>query len=343
MKVLSEYILGGKKIQNVILNYEELKSIKRHPDNRPDGTDDEYSKFYSESAKKKGAAHRKQVLNSIKTNGFDPTVKIFKIGRYGDNECLGDGQNTRGGVVDYNEEYKRTHNGEIAYNEFQAQITYYSNEQEFKEAMRLMNYAMRKWDLSQFSNLDERIRDIKLEIGERCGLGDKQRLVFIFGDLTSSLYESRTIEQVKTFWREKLDYFSQIVNTMKAKQRANELKVITSTDGFVVLNSLMDRIFNFPSTSEEGFKRASLDEKNEWIKQTMSELVQFFDEVNFDNYNKLLVNNKKSIDGVQLKRKEWYKENLYKLFLSEGKNVFSKKTFECIKEWRNGGKKNLKD
>ena len=53
MKILDEFILGGKKIQNVILNYEELKSIKRHPDNRPDGTEDEYSKFYSESAKKK--------------------------------------------------------------------------------------------------------------------------------------------------------------------------------------------------------------------------------------------------------------------------------------------------
>ena len=327
MKKLASTKIGGKVVDVCVMTFDEIKAINRHKSNRPCGMDDEYQDEYSTESKRRGRTHRRQLYSSIIKNGFDPTAKVFMVGEYNGNFYMADGQHTLGGIIDYN----NTH--EDKYNEFIVHVNHYDNEKDFKQGMRLMNYAMKKWDATQFTNLDDEVRLIKRKISRETGLSEKNCDKFLFGDLTTSSYEHKTIKDVKSFWEDKLSYFTQIINSMKDKQRSRELKVIMEKDGFILLNGLMDRLFNYPHIEQNGFKRKNYDEKCQWSHRAMSQLVDFFDNVNFDTYNDLLINNKRINDGQAYKRKEWYRDNFYRLFMKEGKKAFTKDTFDCIRKW----------
>ena len=329
-EVLSSTIINGKRVEFIKFNYSFLRNLKRHKCNRSDGSGDTFDEYHSDDEIRKGKNHRNEVRKSIEKRGFDPTAKIIQIGCINGDFYVADGQNTRGAVIDINEEELKR-NGSIKYDTFIGEIIHYPSEIEFKSGMLKMNYANKKWAPNTYSDQDEDVLKLKMDIRNSTGLTDSQILVLMFGDLGGGAYEDKTMKDVKTFIDKKKKYFNMIKDVFYNRQRETEYKrVLTKGDYFIKFSGLIDDFYNYPRLH---FKGLGAEKCEEWSDNAMMALVNFFENVNFDVFNSIM----KNPDAAAGERKRFCKNNIHKLFNKEGKKIFSKEQKACIQKWYNDG------
>lgn len=317
--VLFTDTIGGVKQTYVKFDYEYLKSIKRIRENRPAGEpeDDEYQERYFKREKQKGRSHRKEVSTQLGKYGFKPWVKEFKLGECKGSVYLQDGQNTRGAIIDLNEA-SLIENGTLLYDEFVGVITHYGDEGYWNmvDDMRDMNNCAAKWPTAQFTNsADEgRVRDAQLYINERTNLQEDQCTKLLFGDLNKSEYPTKKMSDARTYWKNKVEIFSEIYKRLDTLGENNRAKTIMTGDGFIVFNALLDKIYNYPSKND---MFDTVEEELEWSDERAQILIDLFCSMTSDGFQRNILLNRNSNAEIPYGRQKWYRLYFGRLFKND--------------------------
>lgn len=330
-------LIDGVKQTHIRFDYEFLKSIKKIKHNRPAGElESEYEEdLYFKQEKNKGKKHRDELAKEFRNNGFKPSVKEFIIGEWQGEFYLEDGQNTKGAIIVVNESSIKEGNG-IIYNDFKGIINHFDNYWDMVNDMRAYNTCLTRWGTPQFTlSADEgRVRDAMLQIERLTGLQSDQCTKLLFGDLNKSEYEHKTMENACTYWMDKTLILKSIYDCLNDKGNTSRAKRIMVGDGFIVFNTLLNNIFNYPYKVNMGLDEG---EALEWSKERAVILGELYCSITEDGFRKYIDLNTNSNGEIPHGRQKWYRLFFGRMFKNDKgcKEFYAKDKYlkNMIDEW----------
>ena len=336
-KVLFTDTIDGITQTHIRFDYEFLKSIKKIPHNRPAGENetDYEDDLYFKREKSKGKKHRDELAKEFRNNGFRPSVKEFIIGEFNGNFYLEDGQNTKGAIIVVNESSIKEGNG-IMYDDFKGIINHFDDYWDMVDDMRAYNTCLTRWATAQFTlSADKgKVREAMLQIKELANLQEDQCTKLLFGDLNKSEYEHKKMEDACTYWMDKAMTIKNIYDRLREVGNTSRAKKIMTGDAFIVFNTLLNSIFNYPYKTK---MQLNEEESLAWSKERINILIDLYCSITEDGFRKNIELNKKSNEEIPYGRQKWYRLFMGRLFKGDKgcKEFYKKDKYlkSIIDEW----------
>lgn len=324
--VLTTFTIGGFVHEFCIVDYEYLKSLSKHPKNRPSGDIDDNIAPYLPEEVNAAKKQTEKLCKRFKEIGFDPNVKTIIVGDVNGINYKLDAQHTIAAIRTINEE-SLVETGKIVYDMFKCEIIHFNdNEVAFLKMLEKFNNLVVKYkpqDYAQTAQEDEIGNEMR-KIATGLGVTLKSALILMYGNLTSTLYENLTMNRTKKNYNKSFECMYSLFNEWDKIGAKNISDIFRKGDAFIVLVELLADIFHktYLDCKVKGLSEESSHEYTDNLgKQLINHMLKI-DQAAF------LGVNKKTTAGVT--RKMYYKSILKQLLLNRSGNI-SKEYRESVR------------
>ena len=347
-KTLGEkFIFNGFECENAIVDSEFLLSLKKHPRNRPSGDIDDVGCNYIQADVDAARKHILDLYRGFMTVGFEPTVKIFRVGILNGEHYKLDGQHTIGAIRKINTE-SIENNGKPLYNQFLVFIKDFKKDTSaFLRELNLINNNNKGFRPKEFAytGSDENVKNNMVALSNKLTIGTEYSLIILFGNLTSKEYQGKNMDNAKKNWEYSSDVLLSIFDIFNNKDAYDVTKGLKSKDAFITLNELVSNICHKKYLS---YRRNGLTEEKamERVKNNCNLLIKHFDMIPPTTVLSCLTEAKSTGKG----RKQSHKAIFKSMLLAKATSIFPKSVIDAarelngtelkaiIKEWAEEGK-----